>query len=109
MILTAHQPAYLPWLGLFHKIALADKFVFLDNLQFEKNSVENRNKIKTSDGAIWLTVPVNAHINLKSNQTKIDFTHNWFEKHLKTISHSVSANSLREVRMCSWIIYQVFH
>ena len=85
MILTAHQPAYLPWLGLFHKIALADKFVFLDNLQFEKNSVENRNKIKTSDGSIWLTVPVNAHINLKSNQTKIDFTHNWFEKHLKNL------------------------
>ncbi len=85
MILTAHQPTYLPWLGLFHKIALSDQFVYLDNLQFEKNSWENRNKIKTSDGSMWLTIPVNAHINLKSNQTKIDYTHNWHEKHLKSI------------------------
>lgn len=27
-ILTAHQPVYLPWLGLFHKIAVADSPFF---------------------------------------------------------------------------------
>ena len=27
-ILTAHQPAYLPWLGLLHKITIADTYVF---------------------------------------------------------------------------------
>ena len=47
MILTAHQPVYLPWLGLFHKIALADKFIFFDQVQYLPKDWMNRNKIKT--------------------------------------------------------------
>jgi hypothetical protein len=58
MILTAHQPVYLPWLGLFHKIALADVFVSLDDVQYLKDDWNNRNRIKTPAGPIWLTVPV---------------------------------------------------
>ena len=52
MILTAHQPAYLPWLGYFDKIIRSDVFIFLDSVQFEKNSFTNRNKIKTPQGFI---------------------------------------------------------
>jgi hypothetical protein len=58
MIVTAHQPAYLPWLGLLHKAALADVFVLLDVVQFEKNSFINRNRVRNPDGCSWLTVPV---------------------------------------------------
>jgi len=58
MIVSIHQPAYLPWLGYFHKILLSDIFVFFDTTQFEKNSFVNRNKIKTPQGPLWLTVPV---------------------------------------------------
>jgi hypothetical protein len=58
LILTAHQPAYLPWLGFFHKIILSDTYVILDEVQFEKSSFINRNKIKTPEGSQWLTVPV---------------------------------------------------
>ena len=58
MILTAHQPVYLPWLGLFHKIALADKYVLLNEVQYLHRDWMNRNKIKTGSGLIWLTVPV---------------------------------------------------
>ena len=47
MILTAHQPVYLPWLGLFHKIALADLFVSFDQVQYLPKDWNNRNKIKT--------------------------------------------------------------
>lgn len=58
MILTAHQPVYLPWLGLFHKIALAELFVSFDGVQYLIKDWNNRNRIKTSSGPIWLTVPV---------------------------------------------------
>lgn len=88
MILTAHQPVYLPWLGLFHKIALADKFVFFNEVQYLPKDWMNRNKIKTASGAIWLTVPVlrKGYRESKTSELQINNTVNWQEKHLKTIS-----------------------
>jgi hypothetical protein len=58
MIVSIHQPPYLPWLGYFHRIAISDVHVVLDHVQFEKNSFINRNKVRTADGWCWLTVPV---------------------------------------------------
>ena len=58
MIVSINQSAYLPWLGYFHRINISDIFVFFDSTQFEKNSMVNRNKIKTSQGWSWLSVPV---------------------------------------------------
>jgi len=58
VIVSVHQPQYLPWLGYFDKIDRADVFVLLDNVQFKKNEWQNRNRIKTSQGPQWLTVPV---------------------------------------------------
>lgn len=58
MIVSINQPAYLPWLGYFHRIALSDLHVVLDHVQFEKNSFTNRNKVRTKEGWCWLTVPV---------------------------------------------------
>jgi len=58
MILGAHQPNYLPWLGFFDKMVQSDVFVISDNLQFERHDFQNRNRIKTPQGAKWLTVPV---------------------------------------------------
>lgn len=88
MILTAHQPVYLPWLGLFHKIALADKFVFFNEVQYLPKDWMNRNKIKTASGDIWLTVPVlrKGYRESKTSELQINNTANWQEKHLKTIS-----------------------
>ena len=58
MIVSINQPAYLPWLGYFHRIAVSDLHVVLDHVQFEKNSFTNRNKVRTASGTPWLTVPV---------------------------------------------------
>jgi len=52
------QPSYLPWLGYFEQIHHADVFVLYDDVQFEKGSWRNRNRIKTPNGPLWLTVPV---------------------------------------------------
>ena len=58
LLVAAHQPHYLPWLGYLAKIAAADLFVVMDDLQYEAQNFQNRNRIKTDTGAQWLTVPV---------------------------------------------------
>jgi hypothetical protein len=87
LILTAHQPAYLPWLGYFNKIMRSDLFIYLDSVQFEKNSFTNRNKIKTPQGEIWLTVPIKSsgHFQLTIKDIQIDNRQNWRKKHLNSI------------------------
>ena len=88
LILSAHQPAYLPWLGYFDKIARADLFVYLDTVQFEKNSFINRNRIKTPQGVLWLTIPVKTkgHLSKTMRETETDTTQPWRDKHLKTLA-----------------------
>lgn len=87
MILTAHQSVYLPWLGLLHKIAISDTYVYLDNVQFEKNSFTNRNKIKTAQKPVWLTVPVllKNHFEKTIKEMEIDNSQDWSKKHWKSI------------------------
>lgn len=58
MIVSGHQPNYLPWLGFFDKILQCDVFIIEDDIQFEKQGFTNRNRIKTFQGVKWLTVPV---------------------------------------------------
>src|SRR3546814_3690829 len=62
MIVAIHQPNYLPWLGYFHKIARADVFVFLDDVQFSKNGYTNRVRILGDGAARWLTIPAAVHL-----------------------------------------------
>jgi hypothetical protein len=58
-IISGHQPAYLPWLGLLHKAYLADTFIYMDDVQYLERSWQNRNRIKVSkDTSTLLTVPV---------------------------------------------------
>jgi WbqC-like protein family len=52
------QPTYLPWLGYFEMISNVDLFILLDNVQFEKKSWQHRNRIRNSNGALLLTVPI---------------------------------------------------
>jgi hypothetical protein len=57
-VVAIHQPEFLPWLGFCDKALQADVFVLLDTVQFRKNYFQNRNRIRTADGWIWITVPV---------------------------------------------------
>jgi len=58
MKVAIHQPQCWPWLRYIHKVASCDVFVYLDTVQFTKNGLQNRNKIKNAAGASWLTLPV---------------------------------------------------
>lgn len=87
-----HQPAYLPWLGYLDRIKESDLFIFLDTVQFEKNSFINRNKIKGPNGPYWLTIPIKnkGHLSKSINEIEIVNDTNWRKKHLKSIKSSYS-------------------
>ncbi|HUX95593.1 MAG TPA: WbqC family protein [Bacteroidales bacterium] len=92
MILTAHQPVYIPWLGLFHKIYLAERFCLFDIAQYQTKDFNNRNKIKISTGnEIWLSVPVESsnHYEKKNCDIKI-INDGWQRKHCKSIQLNYS-------------------
>jgi len=84
MIVAIHQPNFLPWLGYFYKLAKSDVFVLLDNVQYTKNSFINRNRIKTPQGAIWLTVPVKikGRFGQLIKDVEINNMVDWRRKHL---------------------------
>lgn len=93
MIITIHQPEHLPWLGLFNKIAKADKFVILDSVQFEKNYFQNRNRIMGTNGVQWISIPVSnkGHMDGSIAATEIASdpkNGKWKEKYLQTIRMS---------------------
>lgn len=90
MIISVHQPQYLPWLGYFEKIAKSDNFVFLDNVQYKEREFQNRNKIRTKDGSSWLTVPVISKGEGRQNirDVKIDNELAWQRKHLASLRSS---------------------
>ena len=93
MIISINQPAYLPWPGYFARILKSDLHVVLDHVQFEKNSLVNRNKIRTSNGWTWLTVPVktkNKFGNLPIYQLEISNNSNWASKHLTALKLNYS-------------------
>lgn len=85
MIVAVHQPNYLPYLGFFHKMSLADVFVLYDTAQFSKNDFHNRNRIKTPRGAAWLTVPVRRPGFRPIREVSIDGTKPWADNHWRTI------------------------
>jgi hypothetical protein len=58
MRVAAHQPHAFPWLGYLHKVANCDLFVVMDDLQFEAQNYQNRNRVKVNNGTTWLTVPL---------------------------------------------------
>ena len=97
MKIAIHQPQYFPWPPYVHKVMSADIFVYLDTVQFSKNGVQNRNQIKTVQGAQWLTVPVKHELGRSIRETEIadpKFT----SKHWKTLQ----ANYARTIGFQLW-------
>jgi hypothetical protein len=89
VIVSISQPAYLPWLGYFDRIAASDLHVVLDHVPLERSSTTrftNRNKVRGTEGALWLTVPVvGASRQPLIHATAIDNTQAWQQKHRRTL------------------------
>jgi hypothetical protein len=87
------QPTFLPWVGYFGLMDVVDEFVFLDHVQFDKRSWQQRNRIKTSNGPVWLSVPVQSKgkSDQAINEALIDQGNKIFpDKMVKTIEMNYS-------------------
>lgn len=85
------QSNYIPWKGYFDIIDQVDEFIFFDNMQYTTRDWRNRNKIKTSNGLQWISIPVFAkgcqQTGQKISETKIT-DKRWAEKHWKSICNA---------------------
>ena len=83
---SVHQPSYLVWAPLMEKMARADLFIYLDDVQFTRNSEIHRNKILTPQGPVWLSLPVGACGRLPIRDVALPDS-SWSQKHWKTLLH----------------------
>jgi hypothetical protein len=93
MMIAIHQPHFLPWLGYLHRMAVADAFVLLDHVQFERRNYQNRTMIRMNNEARWITVPVIQHsqkerIVDKQVDNRLDGPKWWSPKLFSTLRHA---------------------
>jgi len=85
------QSNYIPWKGYFDLMRAVDEFIIYDEVQYTKNDWRNRNIIKTINGPVWLSIPVNTSGKFKQRIIDAEITDpKWAIKHWKTISMSYS-------------------
>ena len=103
------QSNYLPWRGYFDIIHDVDVFVFYDDVQYTVNDWRNRNRVKTANGPVWLTVPVGNQNDRRICDVELRDP-SWARKHWRTIEQSYSraphfsmvSDFLRETYARSW-------
>ena len=83
-MIAIHQSQFIPWLPYFYKLFSCEDFVILDDVQFQKNGVQNRNMIKTPQGAKWVTIPVSKSSKNSINEVFVS-DKLWYKKFIKTI------------------------
>lgn len=83
--IAIHQPCYIPYLGIFYKIYLSDKFVFLNDAQYSNGYVFDWNRIKTPQGECRLKVPTERKFGDLLTEVRPKYELGWVDRHLKTI------------------------
>ena len=92
-VVSAHQPDFLPYLGFYDRLFQCDIFVIMDDVQLIRQGWHNRNKIKTVNGPVWITVPVlkTGRGNQSILDVQIDQTQKWRRKILRGITFNYQA------------------
>jgi len=87
IIIGILQPSYLAWIPFFKRMIMSDIFIYLDDVEYSKNSFHNRNRIKTSNGSLTLTVPVlyKGNSSKTISEMPINNNNNWKSKHWRAI------------------------
>ena len=100
------QSNYIPWKGYFDIMGSVDEFIIYDEMQYTKNDWRNRNKIKTTNGLIWLTIPVKIEkLNQKINETKIA-DNKWYIKHKNSLQ--TNYGKATKFKECKDFIFNIY-
>ena len=80
------QPTFLPWAGYLRMMSVADRFVFLDDVQLSRQSWQTRNRILVRDHVQWVMVPFR-HVGLAQTiaETEIVESARWRRKIGRTL------------------------
>jgi len=81
----------MPWLGLMHKVSVCDVYVNLDEVEHSHGSFENRQRVLTRNGLLWLTVPLKRGA-VRIKDVLIDTSQPWQRKHWETIRQAYSSS-----------------
>lgn len=93
MKIAIHQPEFFPWPGFFYQMALADRYIVLDHVQFKKGYFENRNRIASPRKEVsFITAPVKTRGRFPQaiRDVEIDATKNWKSPLLRKIRYFYS-------------------
>lgn len=91
MIVTAHQPNFLPGRSVVAKVSISDMVIWLDTVQFTHGGWTNRNRMP--DGS-WLTVPIRHYTETGPiNRVRIAETKPWRPKHARTLRQHYGAEA----------------
>lgn len=113
MIVSIHQPNFMPGANYFYKLARSDIFILYDDCQYTHGGYTNRTKIRVNygEGWDWLTIPIKKHpLDTPINEIAIDNSQEWKHKHLAIISeHYRKANNFEPVFSTLEKLYDVQH
>lgn len=88
MKVAAHQPNYVPWLGYFAKLASADIFIFLDDVQLPQGrSYVHRSRIHAQPDGVWLSAPIRREERQLIKDVRFADA-DWCRKHQATLFHT---------------------
>jgi hypothetical protein len=88
-VVSMHQPNYLPWIGLFAKVAQTECIVIMDTFQYTRHGVIHRNKIRTNVGSGYLTIPISKKFaTAKIKDVALPQDKTWREVHWQSIYHN---------------------
>jgi hypothetical protein len=81
------QSNYIPWKGYFDLINAVDEFILFDTVQYTTRDWRNRNRIKTAQGPIWLTIPTDGTQSMRICDVQA-VGEKWRRQHWDTLSHA---------------------
>ena len=88
MMVTIHQPCFLPWMGFFSKLAWSDCYLALDSAQFRKRHFQDRVRIVDMHGEPdWLSIPTGDNLGLEIRGVSLDPS-SFLPRISKTLSYS---------------------